>query len=232
MARIDRVAAAVASLTLVVVLGQVLPASAAEVACKGETATIVGTHGKDRIFGTSGPDVIAALSGRDIIRSRGGDDLICAGDGWDQIFGGAGDDVIYLQRNARGFEYVHEGQGDDVMDGGPGGLTNYLDFTDAGSGISADLVAGTVTGAHSGNDTVTRFHSIYGSSFDDVMIGGGSDNRFIGGPGNDEMIGGADDDYLDGGSGTDTGDGREGYDTCFNIETEVSCEVAPIGPGE
>ena len=81
MARIDHVAAAVASLTLLVVLGPVLPASAAEVKCGGETATIVGTGGKDRLVGTDGPDVIVALGKRDRIRGKGGDDLICAGDG-------------------------------------------------------------------------------------------------------------------------------------------------------
>lgn len=80
-----------------------------------------------------------------------------------------------------------------------------MDYEDARSAISADLVAGTVTGDRSGNDTVSRFNSIIGSSFDDVMIDGGlyTYNRFIGGPGNDEMTLGGGQNTAYGGDGDD-----------------------------
>lgn len=192
MARIDHVVTAVASFTLVVVLGHVVPASAAEVKCRGETATIVGTSGPEVIEGTPGRDVIAALAGGDVIWGRGGDDLICGGDGGDTISGGGGDDAIYLQRNPGAIEYVSGGRGDDVMDAGPPGALQggaYLVYTDARSAINADFDAGTVTGDRTGNDTITRFHAIIGSAFDDVMIDleWEDDRYFRGGPGNDEM---------------------------------------------
>ena len=64
-------------------------------ACKGRSATIVGTGGA--IVGTNGPDVIVGTRGRDKIRARGGNDLVCGGGGPDTIKGGGGKDRLYGQ---------------------------------------------------------------------------------------------------------------------------------------
>jgi len=94
--------------------------------CRGATATITGTNGRDVITGTPGPDVIATFRGNDTIASLGGRDLVCAGPGADyvgagtaadRVFGGAGADRLV----GRGGPDLLEGQaGPDVLKGGRG----------------------------------------------------------------------------------------------------------------
>ena len=78
--------------------------------CAGETVTIVGTAGPDRIVGTPRHDVIVGLDGNDRIHGAGGQDVICGGDGNDFLDGGHGADQLY------------GGRGDDRLTGGLGGF--------------------------------------------------------------------------------------------------------------
>ncbi len=106
--------------------------------CRGQAATIVGTHGDDVIIGTPGRDVIVGLDGNDDIRGGGGNDIICAGpgndtahgdDGNDIIFGGIGRDVLRggagadLLSGQNGRDRLAGNQGDDVLLGGNQGDT-------------------------------------------------------------------------------------------------------------
>ena len=85
--------------------------------CKGLTATIVGTEGRDIIIGTSGPDVIHGLGGNDVIRGIGGNDVICGGAGRDLIFGGRGRDKLFGEA---GRDRLNGGPGRDRCRGGSG----------------------------------------------------------------------------------------------------------------
>jgi sugar lactone lactonase YvrE len=60
--------------------------------CGGQTATIVGSTGKDVLKGSKFDDVIAGLAGKDKIKGLDGNDRICGGGGNDDIDGGDGSD--------------------------------------------------------------------------------------------------------------------------------------------
>lgn len=62
--------------------------------CRGKTATIVGTNGRDNLRGTNKRDVIAARGGKDKVNGRGGKDIICGEGGKDVLRGGAGKDLL------------------------------------------------------------------------------------------------------------------------------------------
>jgi Ca2+-binding RTX toxin-like protein len=86
-------------------------------ACGGETATVVGSTGRDKLRGSRGPDVIAALGGDDVIKGAGGNDLLCGGPGTDEIRGGAGRDTV---SGGGRRDRLHGGAGRDRCLGGKG----------------------------------------------------------------------------------------------------------------
>ena len=74
----------------------VTPATAApSPTCNGQTATIVGTDGDDRLVGTPGNDVFSAGSGNDVVIGLAGNDTVCAGTGDDLVYAHAGTDQIH-----------------------------------------------------------------------------------------------------------------------------------------
>ena len=107
------IAALVAAALTIAVGGQTRP----NPTCDGETATILGTNGPERIVGTPGNDVIVGLGGSDRIEGAGGHDVICGGEGNDLLFGGRGADRLY------------GGRGDDRLSGGPGGFMGAFRLT-------------------------------------------------------------------------------------------------------
>jgi hemolysin type calcium-binding protein/LVIVD repeat-containing protein len=85
--------------------------------CKGRTATLVGTQGKDILVGTDGKDVITSLGGNDRVRGVNGNDRLCLGKGKDRGKGGPGRDrLLGQQQNDR----LNGGPGRDRCNGGPG----------------------------------------------------------------------------------------------------------------
>jgi hypothetical protein len=94
-----------------------LPPPAPSAKCKGETATVVGTKGKDVLVGTAQADVVAALGGNDKVRALGGKDLVCAGKGRDTANGGGGKDKL---RGEAGKDRLKGAGGNDKLNGGKG----------------------------------------------------------------------------------------------------------------
>ena len=200
-------------------------------------ATIIGTGGDDFRTGTSGDDTLQGLAGNDTLEGVGGADLLEGGDNYDVLDGG---------------------QGDDTLAGGSGIDTARYDFGDASAGV---LLDGGSTGAGpvdigDGLGGVDRLDSIeqltvYGSSFDDKLIGGvgndllwsgdGNDtirggagtDRLYGGGGNDSVLGDEGDDWLYGESGNDTLSGGDGYDwlqySFMYLPTGVSIDGSAVG---
>lgn len=84
--------------------------------CDGQTATIVGTEGDDRIRGTSGVDVIVGLGGNDRIAGRGGNDIVCGGTGRDDLRGDNGADRLFGEQDD---DTLRGNSGNDLLDGGP-----------------------------------------------------------------------------------------------------------------
>jgi hypothetical protein len=93
------------------------PPAGSALACRGRTATLVGTVGDDSITGTPGRDVIAGLAGNDVITALGGSDVVCAGLGHDTATGGRGRDTI---QGEDGKDRLRGGGGNDRLNGGSG----------------------------------------------------------------------------------------------------------------
>ncbi|MGS2724031.1 beta strand repeat-containing protein [Porticoccus sp. GXU_MW_L64] len=202
------------------------------------------SDGNDNLVGSAMADAIDGLAGDDNIQGLAGDDSLTGGDGNDTLDGGTGNDT--LVGNA-GNDELLGGAGDDVLRGGGGADINNggdgidtADFSDIGSGITADLGAGEASyAAPNGNtvtDTLVSIENLTGSDSDDSLTGDANANTLSGGAGNDTLVGGggadtllggSGDDVLRGGGGPDTTDGGEGSDTAdfSDIGTAVTADL-------
>lgn len=206
--------------------------------CEGRTATIVVTRSSsdwplaEPVTGTPGDDVILGSEYDDVIDGGAGNDVICGGGGSDTLTGGEGDDRLLGGLDAyvrldwttpfmRGDTLV-PGPGNDHLDGGwdpdqlvhdwSGSTPDTLDFSSSLHPITADLVAGTVTGQ--GFDTVkgVELQRLVATAYDDRITTGSSDDRISAGAGSDVVDTGAGDDQVYTATGTDTvvtGDGDD-----------------------
>lgn len=203
--------------------------TATELGCGGETATIIGTAGDDRITGTRGPDVIVGRGGDDRILGLAGDDVVCGNTGADDLDGGRGHDTLYGGQDdheQRGRRTVVRG---DLLRGGPGddhlsvgfdpapGRTaihrrNIVSFRHSSRAVSVDLRDAAASGE--GTDVVVagRHLEIAGSRYDDVLLGsrrpetldgGRGDDQVSGAGGRDAVLGYHGNDVLEGGNGPD-----------------------------
>ena len=110
--------------------------------------TVSGGPNTDYLYGEPGDDVIFGRAAPDALVGGQGDDRVLGGPGKDQFgslapnFGYAGDDVLI---GGRGIDvFLEDGNGDDVLRGGPSGLDPDAMFTreTLRPGGGADLVYG------------------------------------------------------------------------------------------
>src|SRR5215510_7869516 len=94
--------------------------------------------------------------------------IINGTNGDDTLIGTADNDTI---NGLDGNDVLEGGAGNDILNGGLG--IDLARYTNATGGITANLTAGTVTGAGIGTDTLTGIEQIRGSSFGDVYIATG-----------------------------------------------------------
>ena len=226
-----------------------LPTWAAAVAtCDGRPATLIGTDGADTIDGTGGNDVILGLSGDDVIRGLGGNDVICGdvgndvlrgGPGSDTLIGGDGDDVLRcgsghdgwitgdegndaLYGERSGASDLIPGPGDDLIVGSATG-PDWLHFQDATGPVVASMITGTATGQ--GSDAFRDIDALYGSPYDDTLIGDDRDvagvvQGLVGRAGDDTLLGNGGSDNLSGQQGDDVMDGGTGFDVAEYYDQE------------
>jgi Ca2+-binding RTX toxin-like protein len=158
-----------------------------------------GKAGKDVLKGGAGDDQIYGLGGDDTLTGAGGADLLVGDAGNDSLSGGAQDD------------YLMGGAGNDLIDGGSG--VDWSSYEDVAAAVKVDLsltVAQNTSGG--GTDRLTGIENLYGSAFNDTLIGDTGLNYLSGGAGHDSIFGGAGDDHLEGGAGDDQIDGGAGFD--------------------
>lgn len=156
--------------------------------------TLRGYAGNDLIYCGAGSDSAFGDTGNDIIFGETGNDKLYGGTGNDNLYGGAGNDVL------RG------DSGADVLDGGAG--TDRADFTTSTIGVTANLTSG----SSSEFDQLISIENLYGSKFDDVLIGSVGANTLYGNLGNDQLFGLAGNDRLEGQAGDDALFGGDGND--------------------
>lgn len=161
---------------------------------QGDTLTsiecIIGSQFGDTIRGTNSGDHFIGNDGRDNLIGFGGDDILEGGDGRDFLSGGAGA---------------------DVLDGGES-LADMARYLGSDAGVTVNLALGTGLGGHAEGDVLIDIEHLYGSSFDDMLIGNEGSNRFYGGDGVDTLLGEGGIDHLFGGDGRDVlmgGDSRD-----------------------
>lgn len=168
-----------------------------------------GTAGANKLNGGAEDDTIFGLGGNDTLRGAGGYDVLLGGDGNDSLSGGALDDFLI------------GGAGNDTIDGGTG--DDWSSYEDVATAVQVDL---NLTAAQNtlggGTDKLIGIENLYGSAFNDTLIGNAGVNYLSGGAGNDSLSGGAGDDHLEGTGGSDVIDGGAGFDV-------VSYDTSPTG---
>jgi Ca2+-binding RTX toxin-like protein len=193
---------------------------------------LVGSDFDDVLTGDSGNNMIVGGAGNDVINGVGGVDTISyltaaaavsvnLSNAGVNATGGAGNDTLTNFENIIGSNLndiltgdgasntIEGGLGNDTLDGN-GGL-DTVSYENASGGVSVNIsgvavsgiVANTSSGS-AGNDLLSNFENITGSTFNDTLIGSSAANTIDGAAGDDILIGGAGADNLTGGAGIDT----------------------------
>jgi hypothetical protein len=171
------------------VTGQQVDPGPAPVTCNGKAATIVIANAGQTTLGTPGDDVIVGTSGEDNIYAGAGNDTICGLGGYDTIRPGTGSD------------WVDGGSGADAGE-------NAIDYSQETHGVSVNLA----TGVGDMTDHIQGFNEVFGSIYDDTLIGDSAYNFLAGNMGDDRLEGAGGDDLFWGREGNDTiipGSGRD-----------------------
>ena len=154
-----------------------------------DVENVWGSAYDDELVGDSGANRLEGAEGDDTLRGGTGNDVLEGGLGVDMLEGGAGADRL---------------NGDDGID--------WASYRGSDSGVTVNLLDGTVAGGHATGDVIISIENLEGSDYDDTLTGDGAVNRFIGGDGDDKLRGYGSNDILQGGGGNDVLTGDYGND--------------------
>lgn len=124
-------------------------------------------------------------------------------------------------------DFFRGGAGDDVMIGSdavhPGSFPNFdtVDYSLDPSGVEVDLSTGEARDGYCGQDRIGGIEAVFGSEFDDTIVGNLAPNHLTGGDGDDRIEGRENADLLAGGPGEDALDGGEGSDWIISSSSET-----------
>ena len=118
--------------------------------------------------------------------------------GADTIIGSNTVDIIWAHG---GDDFMKGGGGADFFDGGAG--RDAVSYGDSSEGVEVNLQSGSGKGGTAEGDMIFQVEDVYGSAYDDTLIGDTHDNMLHGGDGNDVLKGGGGIDTLFGGNGDD-----------------------------
>jgi Ca2+-binding RTX toxin-like protein len=190
----------------------------------GDTVTFVGINGITANLSTGVATTFPLQTD-----SMTGFENLTGTNTFDSLTGDGGANVIRGLNAADLFEGLG---GDDTLIDDVGGVADQdtAKYSTATGGVTGSLATGTVNGAGVGTDTLTGFRGLYGSNFNDVLVGD-NDNQLSNATDNDlEGLGG--NDVLEPLRGTDTVIGGGGVDlvTYANdiaIEIDLSIDGLP-----
>lgn len=208
----------------------------------------IGTVTKAFYGGLTGTDSIRDIEGvtgtryDDTLYGNDGANCLDGGDGNDTLSGGADSDLI---QGGAGNDFISQDSAnaddDDTIDGGAG--DDQLSYRHANFSILIDLSAGFVNKYRdnelAGTDTVLHIEQVFGSRFDDTLVGSagadllggyGGDDRIRGNSGNDTLLGYGGADTLYGDAGNDSVNGGDGDDTIMQEDT-TSLDTLDGGAG-
>jgi len=135
--------------------------------------------------------------------------------------------------------------GADFLDGGDG--IDSASYADSGVGVGVNLVTGRGHGGTAEGDILVNIEILYGSAFNDGLIGNfagndlhglAGDDFLSGGGGTDCLYGEEGNDFLEGGSGADVLDGGTGVDTVgygtsgSGVNVDLLAQVGARGDAE
>ncbi|NEO07446.1 MAG: hypothetical protein F6K51_18525, partial [Moorea sp. SIO3I8] len=149
----------------------------------------------ERVFGTNFNDELIGNEAHNTFLGYNGDD---------KYVGGAGNDIF---RDSAGVNYFDGGEGFDTV--------NFQDLIN--SGIKLNLAEG--TGSYTDEQdqevaqTLISIERVFGTNFNDELIGNEANNTFLGLDGDDTITGGAGNDVINTGDGNNTIDSGSGLDT-------------------
>jgi len=172
-----------------------------------------GTDGKDWINGKDGDDTIFAGDQDDKLLGGNGNDVLYGEDGNDELHGGSGDDQLY---GGPGDDMLQGGLGSDLLDGGAGGhdIASFQEIPETSYDPATDTYTGLLfvaqpdgsggweyevtdpTGASGDIDIARHVAEIWGTNYQDVMVGGGGADCLVGARDNDILVGNAGADTL------------------------------------
>ncbi|CAM5285871.1 hypothetical protein FALB51S_00430 [Frigidibacter albus] len=159
----------------------------------GTTWTQEDILANTRVWGTTQADT---LNGRD----HG--DVMFGREGNDTLIGNGGDDVLT------------GGAGADILTGGAG--VDRASYAESSQGVAIDLRSTLgqigISGGEEVGDVLTGIEDIFGSGYNDILLGNDVSNEIWGGAGNDQISGFDGYDRLWGGTGNDSLDGGDGAD--------------------
>jgi Ca2+-binding RTX toxin-like protein len=127
--------------------------------------------------------------------------------GNDYLVGSAANDNL---SGIGGNDFLVSSAGGDILDGGNG--IDTVSYEGNSNRVVIDLAAGSAQKGGGEVDTLISIENVYGSNFDDLIIGNTVENVIFGRAGNDRLIGNDGNDILHGGFGNDTIDGQQGND--------------------
>lgn len=147
---------------------------------------LFGNNKDNRIEGRNGDDFLYGLDGNDSLIGDNGNDQLYGDAGADRLIGGKGNDQLY---GGAGNDWLSDVEGSNSFDGGLG--IDYADFSEARSGIAANLSTGSATNIFSTNaalifsSNLISIENLQGSRYDDFLEGNNQNNIINGGLGTD-----------------------------------------------
>lgn len=160
------------------------------------------------LSGSKYNDVFVGDEANNNLQGKDGNDALHGWYGNDTLYGGAGSDTLH---GNDGNDILIGGAGADSLNG-HGGTRDRASYSDAQSGLLADLIYTTENTGDADGDTYVAIEDLQGSKFNDNLRGDNNANRMWGSDGNDILHGRQGNDTLYGGAGNDRLLGNVGAD--------------------